>query len=377
MQTPRTTYTDTAEPLRVLHVDTEMGWRGGQQQVSGLIEGMLKRGHRPLIVCRPGSAIDRHYAPRGLSQTVRMGSELNLCAALRIARIARECKAQIIHAHTARAHTLALFASKLYDVPVVVSRRVNFPMRHNFLNLQKYLAKNVTYVAVAHAVRASMIRWGIPQARIRVVHSGTDLSRFTDVAPDANVEQTLRQVPPGAQVIVTSCALDAQKDIPTLLHACALLRQRIPDTAFYLIVAGRGPILEQLEALRDELGLRDHVHFAGFVANIPALLSRANLFVLSTLSEGIGGSVLEAVASNIPVVASGIDGIPEIITSGENGFLAQPHSPDSMAQAMAYLLTRPDDARRMSEKAKMIFDNDFTLESMTEGNIRIYRELIG
>lgn len=365
-------------PLRVLQIDTEMGWRGGQQQVCGLVEGMLARGHEPMIVCRPGSELDKRFTPRGLTCPVKMRSEFDLAAVRNIVKCARQTQAQILHAQTGHAHTLALLAGRWANLPVVVSRRVNFPLRHGWLQDKKYLSPRITYVAVCDAIRHDLMDWGIPAERIFRVHSGPDLNRFSNPVVDNEVLEAIGGLPQGTHLIVSPCALQEKKDIPTLMRALAVVRKQAPELSFKLVIAGKGPMLDALIQLRKELNLdENHVHFAGFVRNIPGVLSMANIGILSTHSEGIGSTVLEIMASGVPVIATATDGIPEIINHGKNGLLVPRSGVDALANAILFFLKNPDAAQNMARRAKHVFDKDFTLDFMTEGNIRVYCKTLG
>ncbi|MDD4278620.1 MAG: glycosyltransferase family 4 protein [Candidatus Sumerlaeales bacterium] len=372
--------------LRIMHFDTEMGWRGGEQQVCGLVEHLASLGHQSMIVCRRNSALHEYFGEKKMVMIVNMRGELDFISALCLLKHIRAFNPDIFHAHTGHAHSIALLTNrvaKLFlgrDIPVVVSRRVNFPLKTGWFSHRKYLSPSLSYVAVSEAVKQSLVRYGVPAQQVHVVHSGTDLSRFNNVhgKPSPEVAKILQDagVSLNTKVIVSSCALSLLKDIPTLLYALAIVRRRMPDLDFKFINAGEGNMRGEWEKLRDDLGLGGLVYFAGFVSDIPCLLAQGDLFVLSTMSEGIAGSIIEAIASGLPVVATGIDGIPEIIQHEKNGLLSKPADPDSMAECIIRMLTQPEERQRMIDESKHIFDHDFTVDSMTAGNLNVYQSLL-
>jgi len=196
------------------------------------------------------------------------------------------------------------------------------------------------------------------------------------VASPVNVGHGTVRCQHGIYPVPAPAVQELLKDIPTLLYALAIVRRRMPDLDFKFINAGEGNMRGEWEKLRDDLGLGGLVYFAGFVSDIPCLLAQGDLFVLSTMSEGIAGSIIEAIASGLPVVATGIDGIPEIIQHEKNGLLSKPADPDSMAECIIRMLTQPEERQRMIDESKHIFDHDFTVDSMTAGNLNVYQSLL-
>jgi glycosyltransferase involved in cell wall biosynthesis len=212
---------------------------------------------------------------------------------VRLARLFRQLRADIVHTHDDRANIYGAPAARLAGVPVVLHTR-----HHQGSQLtprQRWLIRAVSladsrFVCISHDSARWAARQGIPRGKLRVVHNGIDTDRFTFTGPD----------PAGYAVFVGR--LVPEKDIGTLLQAVALLTCTLPD--FRLLIAGDGPERGSLQQRTEQLGLGERVAFLGNVREVPALLARARLFVLSSLTEGISLTLLEAMARGLPVVAT-------------------------------------------------------------------------
>ncbi|HEY3583896.1 MAG TPA: glycosyltransferase family 4 protein, partial [Casimicrobiaceae bacterium] len=168
--------------LRVLHVDTERGWRGGERQALWLALALEKRGHASLVAARPGEPLFQRVREAGL-ETIGCSpvSELDAVAAWRLRREVRRRRIDIVHAHTAHAVGLAALATLGQPVPLVAARRVDFPLRRNAVTRWKY-ARAAAIVAVSRAVANVLVQCGVPAGAIHIVPDGVDLQRVVQRA---------------------------------------------------------------------------------------------------------------------------------------------------------------------------------------------------
>jgi glycosyltransferase involved in cell wall biosynthesis len=165
------------------------------------------------------------------------------------------------------------------------------------------------------------------------------------------------------------------KDVETLVRATKLAVQ--VDPTFRLEVAGDGPCLPALKRLTSELGLLDHIRFLGEVRDVPALLARASVFVLSSLSEGISLALLEAMARGLPVVATRVGGNPEVVVEGETGLLVPARSEVELAWAMQRLRNDPEGSRRMGEAGRKRVLQHFDVRQMVAAYEALYLDILG
>ncbi|HEX8985131.1 MAG TPA: glycosyltransferase family 4 protein [Bryobacteraceae bacterium] len=294
--------------MRILHIDTGREMRGGQWQVLYLLEGLVALGHGVTLLARSGAPLAAAARAKGFD--VRAAT---LAAAL-------GARADVVHAHDARAHLLAAFAR---GVPLVVARRVAFPLHTGILSRWKY-RRAAHYIAVSEHVAAVLAAAGIARSRVSVVYDGVP------PAPSGS---------PGAR-IVAPATRDPQK-----------------GSALVEAAAARG---------------RFSVHFS---TDLPRDLAGAAVFVYITHQEGLGSGALLAMASGVPVVASRAGGLPEIVVDGETGLLVD-NTPEAIAAAVTRLAQDRAFATRLGAAGRRMVETRFSVAHMVQGTLAVYHRVL-
>jgi L-malate glycosyltransferase len=363
--------------MRVLHIDTEKGWRGGEQQALYLAEGLAKRGVRNLCVGQPDRPYLERCAAKGLEiAPLRSRGEADPRAVARLRGIVKSWRPDVVHMHTSHAHTLGVLAAKSAGVGrTVVSRRVDFTIYRNALRLSwlKYRFGVDRYVAISEGVRAQMAKDGIPAEKIRVVHSGIDLTRFDGVEPHDYAAEF--GMPRGAPVILDVAAFGWHKAQEVLVRAMPKILAGAPEARVVLV--GEGECLPKVRAEAESLGLRDRILFTGFRTDVPSLLAGADVFVMCSVLEGLCTSLLDALALGRPAVGSAVGGIPEVLVDGVTGLTVPPSDPDALAAAVLRVLGDTALARRLGEDGRRHVEDKFTVDAMVDGTLGVYREFLG
>lgn len=362
--------------MRVLHIDTEKGWRGGEQQALYLAEGLAKRGVENLCVGQPGLPYVERCAAKGLAvEPVRTHGEADPVGVAKLRRVIRAWRPDVVHMHTSHAHTLGVLAARAAGFGrTIVSRRVDFSIYRNALRLSwfKYRFGVDRYVAISRGVREQMVRDGIPGDRIRIVHSGIDLARFDGVRPhDYAAEFGLA---PGTRIVLDVAAFGWHKSQEFLVRATPEIVRRVPGTRIFLV--GEGECEAKVRAEAAALGLRDEIVFTGFRNDVPSLLAGCDCFVMCSVLEGLCTSLLDALALRRPAVGSEVGGIPEVLLHEKTGLLVPPRDPSALADAVVRVLTDGDLARRLGDDGRRHVEDRFTIDAMVEGNLAVYRELL-
>ncbi len=336
--------------MRIAHVDTERTWRGGEQQVFSLIQGLKKRGYDNLIVARRGSELAQRAKSLAPVMEVRPVGEWDFVTAHFVNRRFKKERVDIVHAHTSHGAALAALSTLGTNIPVVVTRRVDFHLSRNVFSRWKY-NRATRIVAISQGVKRILVEDGVPNEKISVVPSGVDFNRYTSVR--ALTKQDLG-IPSAAPLVGQVAALAPHKDQRTLLAAIALLRKALPNVR--LAIVGEGPCRADLEKEIIRLELQNTVQLLGFRENPLDFIPAFDVFCLSSNEEGLGTSLLDAMALRVPVVATAVGGIPELIEHEKTGLLARPEDPEALAEMLSRCLAggadRPVMVARAAEKAK-------------------------
>jgi len=355
---------------RVVHVASGREWRGGQNQVRLLTSTLARRGDiDQLVITGRGTELARRLESEAIPfRATGWSSSLDprvLIATIRESRRgSRPDHTTILHAHDAHALVLAGVAARFTGARLVVTRRVDFHLRR-----PGFWARADRVVAISDAVRAILLEDGIRPERITVVHSGIDAAEVR-AAPRLDIRLRLG-LPGTARIAVNVAALVGHKDQSTLVAAAAALAERRPE--LHWIVAGEGPLRATLEKQIVDRNVTDRVHLLGSIPNAWGLIAESDVFVMSSREEGLGTSVLDALALGVPVAATRAGGIPEILSSGA-GVLVPTGDADALAGAVETLLT--DRERReavLAAGARTL--TRFSADAMADGILAVYRSL--
>jgi len=355
-----------------LHIDTARSWRGGQNQVLITVLGLRSAGHRAVLVAHPSGAL-RQRAQEGLELVpLAPRSEMDLAAAWRLSRIVGQLGPDIVHAHDPHAVAMATLGlsmiTRAKKPRLVAARRVDFHLARNAFSRWKYRQVDC-FLCASDAIREMLVQDGIPQKKTITVHEGIDTGRIP-AAPAAELHKEL-WLPHRAPIVGNVAALVPHKGQRYLIDAAADVLRREPDARF--VIAGEGQLRTTLEHQIKQLHLEKHVILAGFRPDILSVHKSFELFVMSSITEGLGTSLLDAMACGKPVVATRVGGIPEVVVDGETGFLVQPRDHAAMADAIARLLADPGLRDRMGAAGLARVREHFTAEVMVQHTLDAYR----
>jgi glycosyltransferase involved in cell wall biosynthesis len=354
--------------LKILHIDPERDWGGGEAQVLGLLQYLAARGHRNDLLTHPNSKLWEHCQTlevRTLPLVTRNDIDVRPIWAMR--RLMERERYDIVHLHTKRAHALAVWLPRGADAPrYVVTRRMDYREKKNCRTWYLYNRCVDGIVAISRPIVDSLTAAGVAGDRIRLIHSGIDVTRFSPPADSANAEEL--------RTIGTVAVLEKRKGHRFLLEAVARLNAR--GLRVRCLLAGAGSEQKFLEQLTLRLGLQSQVNFLGFIADTRAFLASIDVFVLPSLYEGLGVAALEAMAAGKAVIASRVGGLNELISDGKTGFLVPPCDSQALSDAIAELLADPARARAMAKRAAAHVRKHFTLERMAARNEAYYYELL-
>jgi glycosyltransferase involved in cell wall biosynthesis len=357
-----------------LHIDTARTWRGGQNQVLVTVLGLRAIGHRTLLVAHPGGAL-LERAREGLDLiALAPKTEMDLSAAWRLSRLLKRLKPDVVHAHDPHGVAMAGLAlsmsTQLAKPPLIASRRVDFRLRGGRMSRWKYRQVDC-FICASDAIRKMLVADGVPEPRAVTVHEGIDLGRV-EAAPPAALHEELF-LPHGSPIVGNVGALVPHKGQRHFIEAAALVVRQVPDARF--VIAGEGELRPTLERLIREHRLEKHVLLAGFRPDVLSLHKAFDIFVMSSITEGLGTSLLDAMAAGKPIVATTAGGIPEVVVDGETGTLVPPRDHQAMADAIVRLLKDPALRDRMGAAGLARVRRQFSAERMVAQTVRVYQRV--
>jgi glycosyltransferase involved in cell wall biosynthesis len=358
--------------LTSVHVDTARTWRGGQHQVFLTVTGLCELGHPAVLVAQASGELSRR-AQEGL-RTVALNpsGEFDVQAGWQLHRALRSLKPDVVHVHDPMGVALMAMALKMQPrlTPrplIVASRRVDFHLKQNAFSRWKYRHVDV-FIAVSRMIARMLVEDGIPADRIEVVHDGVNISAI-DKVPAEDVHKAF-WLPHGSPIVGNVAALVPHKGQKVLIDAAALVVRQVPDARF--VILGEGELRAPLERHVKELGLERHVFLPGFRADVLGLQKSFDVFAMSSLTEGLGSSMLDAMACGTPVVGTRAGGIPEAIDHERTGLLVRPHHADELAAAIITLLKDPGLRAKLGAAGRAKVENEFSVEKMVEGTLAVY-----
>ena len=353
--------------MRILHTEWSDGLGGQEKRI------LAERGHSVHIACRARASIKIEAERLGIDTvTVPMRRLYDIQSVLRLTGFLNKNRFDVVNTHSGVDSWIGGIASRVSKVPVLArTRHLNIPLKRNLLNFVHYLPD--VYITCGNNMRSNLVsNCGFPADKVVSIPTGVG-PEFFDVKK--NVEAKLKYgLLPDSIVITNVGVLRSVKGHEITLRSAKAVLKVIPN-AKYLIV-GNGPRKEALMKFTNELGIAEHVVFTGFAENIPEIYSFSDIAVLSSLSEGLPQSLLQAMAAGIPVVATRVGGVPEVVIHEKTGLLVESGDHEGLAKGIIRILRNPDDAGKMSRDARELILKEHTIDKMIDKIEGLYKKLL-
>ena len=360
--------------MKILHVDTETSWRGGERQALELAVRLNSRGIGNTVACRKGSELSERAVKAGVEVLhCPLLGELDILSAMRLRSFVTGRGVDIVHAHSSHAHGIALLALLgNRSCRLVVSRRVDFHVTSRFSRKVKYGNRVDRIITVSDAIGRILVEVGIDPDKIITIRSGFVPGEFNTGSPKSDLRSELN-IPGDAVVIAVVAALAPHKDHDMLIRAASRVVRKHPGTVFLL--AGKGELKVDLEKQIRHLGLEKSVKLLGFVQDIGAVYRAADVFALSSREEGLCTSNLDAMYFSLPIVATDAGGIPELVNDGVNGYLVPVGDDCAFAGRLNHLIEHPGIRRTLGSASSSILE-DNGVDRTVDRTLGVYRELL-
>jgi glycosyltransferase involved in cell wall biosynthesis len=388
------------ERIKVLHIITHLGVGGGLDNTLLTVKG-LSRDRFEVHLAAGELEEEEQYTDwtdraREYSDALFHFPELrrpidfrrDLSALRRMTKFIKDQDYQIVHTHYAKAGLLGRLAAKRAGVPIIVHTYHTFSWKvaHAFHSsiLRNYISstKERMYVAMERYAASfcdalitvcelnrqeAITRNLAPSEKFTRIYSGIDLKRFQPPSEDKNRLCQKLGLDPQFPIVGTVGRLSTQKSPADFVEAAKLVLKRHPDAQF--LIVGDGPL--ELET-REAIGSESRIRMVGFQENIPEILSVLDIFALSSLWEGLGRALTEAMIMSRPVAVTSVGGVPELVVHEETGLLSSPRNPAELADNIIWLLDHPEKAKKLGERARQKVFSDFSAEKMVEQIENLY-----
>ncbi len=357
-----------AAPLRILHIDTSLELRGGEWQMLLLAQGLARRGHGQVIACPQGSPLEARARSMDLS-VFALPARGRTRAILSLRRALRAQPRDLLHAHDGKGQTLAWLASAGTAVKRVASRRVMFMPRQQVLTRLKYGYTCHAVIAVSGFVKNLLVEAGVPAKQIECVPDGVELPPAAD-RPNAAKRRDARErwgLGENDFAIGVWGLAAPEKGLDIAFAAWKTVAAELPQARLVIGVGSdnRAPGAEELDG---------RIRRVQRPEDLADFFSGLDLFLMPSRSEGLGSAALSAMSFGVPVVATRVGGLPEIVEDGKCGWLIEPDSPQGLADAV---ISAASDRRRLREFGVSAGKQAerFSVERMVEGTEALYRRL--
>ncbi|MCR4431780.1 MAG: glycosyltransferase family 4 protein [Tepidanaerobacteraceae bacterium] len=358
---------------RVLHVLTDTNIGGAGRYFINLVSAWNFGRYELLAACPSGGELERLLRNMGIKVFTISGGEksMKLQHIKQIRDIILSEKIDVVHTHASFAGRIA---GRLSGRRVVLTRHGLGAGKKDFFHRMAAKIVSIVFtdciIAISRAVKISLIENGVPADMIKIVYNGIDVEKFGGVEPRLKKEFGIADGP----IIGTVARLVPEKGYEYAIKAMMRVLKSFPKAR--MVIVGDGPLRDKLKNLADEMGIMSNVDFLGYHENVESLVADFDVFVLPSVSEGMGLALLEAMALGKPVVATEAGGIPEVVKNGVNGLLVPPKDEKFLAEAIINILSSKQAAFSLGQAARATVFEKFSARTMAEKTMEIYDTIL-
>ncbi len=361
--------------MKVLHLSSESSWRGGEQQIIYLVEETRKLGVDAIVGCKEGSVVENYCMSNNLPFiSLPFKSAYHLSTAIKIKNYCNNEGIELIQTHTSKSHTIAVIAGLIgLSVPQILTRRVDFPIKNNWFSRFKYNYHKIKRIICISETIHQMTAVDIQEkSKLVTIHSGVDMNKFKSFF-GSDWLRNKYQIDKETVVIGNTSAISEQKDYFTFVRVAKRLLRKQRNVHFFIV--GDGPERSIVEAFVKKNELEKNITFTGFVNNIDEVLPSLDIFLFTSKTEGLGTSVLDAMAANVPIVSTAAGGVSEMIEHEKNGFLYQVKDVKGITEGINHLLDDHELAKSLAAAAQKTVKK-FSKEKTAHRTMEVYEEVL-
>lgn len=356
----------------IIHTEWSDGWGGQERRIVTELQGMQKLGHRVLLATRPTATIGLIAKDLGIPVlTMPFSGRFDKDSIKSLMRLVREDGYQIIHTHSSIDTWAGAIAAKLSGAWLVRTRHLNLPMHCRWYNVHGHYDRLVT---CGETMRSLLIKnFGFRSENVVSIPTGIDFDLFKPKRTRDDVRAELA-LEPNQFVVLLAAVVRSVKRHDVALKAFSKILSTVPNAR--LVLAGDGPMLASRQQLAKELGIESSVLWLGHREDIPDLMMAVDAVLLTSRSEGVPQVLTQALGMGLPVVATNVGGIPELIQHEKTGLLAPSEDDAGLATLLMRVANNPDWATEMGIRGQKLVHENFSIETMLDKTEELYMHLI-
>jgi len=366
--------------MTILHIISSGGMYGAEAVILNLSRIMNEDGHRSIVgvfanASNPNVELHQVAQREGIeSYLIDCAGQIDRAVPQRIRDLVNRIRPDVVHAHGYKADIYAYFALRGSKVPLISTCHTwydNDLMVTLYGAADRYILRHFARViAVSEEVKQQLLAAHVAPAKVQIIRNGIDLRSF-----DEAYSQRAQKQADDSPTVGFVGRLSREKGVDIFLRAATLVLAELPATKFAVI--GDGPDRDALAALAKELGIEESLSMPGRRSDMPQVYALLDMLVSASRQEGLPMTILEAMASGLPVVATMVGELPSIIVNGVSGVLVAPEDPEALAEAIKSLLHDPERRRAMSDAARRRIEEEFSATRMAKEYLEIYEEAAG
>lgn len=360
--------------MKILHIEGGRNFYGGSLQVMYLIRGLENRGIANILLCHKDNKLKNKFESKVKVVETSYRGELDLTIFFNIVKVIVQQNPDIIHVHSRRGVDFyAGLASFLLKKNCLLTRRVDNKERFFFLKIRYFFFKKI--IAISNAINRVLVEEGLPKEKIITVRSAieTKTNLQAKKSKDTFLEEHNITKPDNILILIVA-QLIPRKGHMLLLDAFSDVKQIYEN--IHLFIYGKGYLKTKILEKIYQNNLQKNIHMKGYSSEISNVLVYFDFLVHPAQKEGLGIALLEAASSKLPVVATRVGGIPEIIHHNVNGLLVEPNSRKNLSEAMLKLIENPALRKKLGNAGPKVINKQFSVNQMVEGNISVYNSLL-
>jgi len=362
----------------ILQIDKQRGRTGQTKRTLIEAQEISKKGYRVILACQPGSYLERSAREQSLEVFPLPMQEI-FSSLAKLTFFLRRERVDLINAHGYRDHFLSIVAGRMTRVKALVRTKHNHvPLKSGFFSRFLYDRLTDRIITISEDIRNILIKSGLHPEHITTIHTAINLNLFS---PRPKNQQLIKEfdLSKDYAIIGTTARLSERKGINFLLDAIKILVDEGRRLTCLIVGGGGSGSQRKIDILKlraESLGISRYVVFTGRRNDIPEILSLMDVFILPSLAEGLGRSLLEAMASGKPIVASNVGGIPEAVEDGKTGILVPSQDAHALAKALSFFLDNPKKSEEMGSAGRERVERLFDEKKMINSICSLYEELL-